>query len=91
MLIYVTRSGKMSFKSHFGKRLWRIFFLFSLFEYNCVVFSISTQIAFLNFKCHFLQKNVISDFIFFWVCRVISSELNKLQSCVIYHFKSNFV
>ena len=32
------------------------FFLFSLFEYNFVVFSKSAQIAFLNFKCHFLQK-----------------------------------
>ena len=30
-----------------------IFFLFSLFQYNCVVFSKSAQIAFLNFKCHF--------------------------------------
>ena len=66
-------------------------FLFSLFEYNCVVFSKSAQIALLNFKCHFLQKNVISDFIFFLVCRVIFSELNTLQSCVIYHFKGNFV
>ena len=69
----------------------KIFFLFSLYEYNFVVFSKSAQIAFLNFKCHFLQKNVISDFIFFWVCRVIFSELNKLQNCVIYHFKGNFV
>ena len=28
-------------------------FLFSLFQYNYVVFSKSAQIAFLNFKCHF--------------------------------------
>ena len=30
--------------------------IFSLFEYNCVVFYKSVQIAFLNFKYHFLQK-----------------------------------
>ena len=61
------------------------FFLFSLFEYICVVFSKSAQIAFLNFKCHFPPKK--RNF----VCRVIFSELNTLQSCVIYHFKGNFV
>ena len=34
----------------------KIFSLFSLFDYNCAVFSKSAQIAFLKFKCNFLQK-----------------------------------
>ena len=37
------------------------------------------------------ENDAISDFIFLWVCGVIFSELNTLQSRVIYHFQGNFV
>ena len=42
-----------------------------------------------HFQMPFSQNDAISDFIFFWVCRHIFSELNTLQSCVTYHFKGN--
>ena len=41
MLIYVTRSGNMSFKSHFGKRLLRKWsgneYIFYLFYLNTIL------------------------------------------------------
>ena len=41
MLIYVTRSGSMSFKSHFGKRLLRKWsgnvYFFYLFYFNTIL------------------------------------------------------
>ena len=41
MLIYVTRSGNMSFKSHFGKRLLRKWsgneYFFYLFRFNTIL------------------------------------------------------
>ena len=79
MLIYVTRSGKMSLSRTLANDYWenRVemnIFLFSLFQYNCVVFSKSAQIVFFNFKCHFHK---------------IVTHATEL--CDIYQFKGNFV
>ena len=52
-----------------------------------MVFSKSAQIAFLNSKCHFFKMTQFQTIL---VYRLIFSELNTLQFCVLYHFKSNF-
>ena len=79
MLIYVTQSGEMSLKSHFGKRLLRKwsgnenFSIQLILIQLCGIFQ-NAHIAFLNFKCHFHK---------------IVTHATEL--CDIYHFKGNFV
>ena len=91
MLIYVTRSDKMGFKSHFGKWLLRKWsgknIMFSIYFILIQLWGKSAQIAFLNSKCHFLKMTQFQTIL---VYRLIFSELNTLQFCVLYHFKSNF-
>ena len=80
MLIYVTRSGKI--KLGVEMNIFSIYFYF-----NTIVWYFS-EVHKLPFELQmpFSQNDVISDFIF---CRVIFSELSRLQSYVIYHFKGD--
>ena len=74
MLLYVTRSGNMSFKSHFGKGLLGKWsgdeYFFYLFYFNTIEWCVPKmhKFAFLNFKCHFLkmkqfQTSYFSEFV----------------------------
>ena len=66
-----------------------IFSIYFILIQLCGIFQKFTNCLF-ELQMPFSQNDAISDFTFFWVCRLIFPELNTLWSCVLYLFNGNF-
>ena len=66
-----------------------IFSIYFILIQLCGIFQKFTNCLF-ELQMPFSQNDAISDFTFFWVCRLIFPELNTLWSCVLCLFNGNF-